>query len=281
MKYEAKVDETGDGIGDTNTDCNYSSTTFSWKHYDRCPYTENNREIVSTAEGYPLAYISQIEAKDACESIGEGYHLITNEEWMTIARNIERQPENWTGGQVGSGRIYMGNTSNNYDAQCSSDGGCYDSSLNPDFGTGRDETAKLVLSNGSSIWDLSGNMWEWNDKTLDVSTAGNLPHDSTKTLNWDWIEFSEGASRSSAGVLDNLGVLERKDLVPLNQSYNTNQGIGRIYTDESYTSSTDRAVLRGGYWNYGSNAGPFAVKLISIPSDRDYGFGFRCSVVPS
>jgi len=38
-----------------------------------------------------------------------GYHLITNWEWMAIARDIEQVPENWTGGAVGSGMIKRGN----------------------------------------------------------------------------------------------------------------------------------------------------------------------------
>jgi formylglycine-generating enzyme required for sulfatase activity len=260
MKYEAKVDETGDGIGDTNTDCNYSSTIFSWKNNaSTCSYTENNREIVSTAEGYPLAYISQSQSKAACASIGEGYHLITNEEWMTIVRNIERQPENWTGGQIGSGVIKRGSV-----GDCE---GCYDSSdsrTDPDFGTGRDETAKLVLSNGSSIWDLSGNMWEW------VDTKIQLKYEPQPSGDIYWFE----------GEITDYGIKGRKAYTPLNLDYNIDHGIG--YMKSIYNSGTSqRAFRRGGDWGDGTLAGPFAVSLDNYSGDPRNDSGFRCSVVPS
>ena len=40
--------------------------------------------------------------------MGAGYHLITNNEWMTIARNIEANPTNWSNGITGSGYISNG-----------------------------------------------------------------------------------------------------------------------------------------------------------------------------
>jgi hypothetical protein len=42
--------------------------------------------------------MNQSEAIAACKSLGQGYHLVTNNEWMTIARNIESQGENWSTG---------------------------------------------------------------------------------------------------------------------------------------------------------------------------------------
>lgn len=49
---------------------------------------------------YPIVDITQAAAIDACKSMGEGYHLITNNEWMTIARNIEATSQNWSSGTV-------------------------------------------------------------------------------------------------------------------------------------------------------------------------------------
>lgn len=50
---------------------------------------------------YPIADINQAEAIAACQSMGSGYHLITNNEWMTIARSIEANPTNWSSGTIG------------------------------------------------------------------------------------------------------------------------------------------------------------------------------------
>lgn len=59
----------------------------------------------------------------ACKNMGPGYHLITNNEWMTIARSIEANPQNdwqivngfidpnsqnWNSGTVGVGNIFNG-----------------------------------------------------------------------------------------------------------------------------------------------------------------------------
>jgi len=42
--------------------------------------------------GSPIAGVTHAEAKAICVSLGA--HLITNQEWMTIARNAEQQPSN-------------------------------------------------------------------------------------------------------------------------------------------------------------------------------------------
>ena len=66
---------------------------------------------VSIPNKFPIADIIHTAAIAACQSMGAGYHLITNNEWMTIARNIEQQGDNWNTGIVGSGGIYRGITS--------------------------------------------------------------------------------------------------------------------------------------------------------------------------
>ena len=288
-KYEMKVDQNGDGIGDVNTDCNYSSSDFTW-HNGTCPYTENNRTIVSSVEGYPLAYISQTQSQTACESLGSNYHLITNEEWMTIVRNLERVNENWTSGEVGTGSLKMGNT-----GSCTVGSACY-AGPDPDYtgapttvdGTSdRSETstAKLKLTNNQYIWDFSGNVWEWVDKNIDVSSVGSLPYyDISSTINpnglWLYLEFSEGVTNYDINYITDYGSLNYKDFYSLNSVWNTNQGTGRVYTRYDYTSSTVRGFLRGGTWYHGSNAGSLALRLSSGPSHLSSGLGLRCAVVP-
>ncbi|MFK7824622.1 MAG: hypothetical protein AB8G05_10715 [Oligoflexales bacterium] len=58
---------------------------------------------VSKPEGSPWVEIIQQQAITECASIGTGFRLITNEEWMTIAANITNVGENWSDGAVGAG----------------------------------------------------------------------------------------------------------------------------------------------------------------------------------
>ena len=52
----------------------------------------DDHEAVSR-QANPWTYITQDDAIKACQNIGA--HLMTNAEWMAIARNIEKVDENW------------------------------------------------------------------------------------------------------------------------------------------------------------------------------------------
>lgn len=52
--------------------------------------------------------ITQAQANAATAATGA--HLITEQEWMTIAANAAMQPANWSGGAVGSGTLPRGST---------------------------------------------------------------------------------------------------------------------------------------------------------------------------
>lgn len=108
-KYEMKMDYTGDGIGNLVLDfpdCNSGSLTVNTWGYDNCP----DGHIVSTPQGSPLVKVTHEETIFACESIGGS--LITNNEWMTIARNIELVSENWSENKIGRGFINIGHSDN-------------------------------------------------------------------------------------------------------------------------------------------------------------------------
>ena len=159
-QFEMKVDQNNDGIGDSNTFCNSDYNT--WKNnVEGCSYDTGTRHLVSSAAGYPLTSISQIDSITACESIGG--HLITNNEWMTLARNIERVPSNWSSGIVGDGNIYSGHNDAAPHAALVGD-------INNDNGyyltdqTSGNQRRTLILTNGEVVWDLAGNVSEWINK---------------------------------------------------------------------------------------------------------------------
>jgi prepilin-type N-terminal cleavage/methylation domain-containing protein len=214
------------------------------------------------AAGNPQVNITQPNAITACSLNGAGYGLINNNEWMTIARNIEGQGANWTGGTVGSGGLWRGhsdgNPNNALEASTDND---------PYFGTGNVspsiERRTHTLSNGEVIWDISGNVWEW---TSDTILGQDKPNNSSGGFWQQWTVFNTGGS---------YGQLSYDLTRPSNTSWNSTQNMGQYYAG-TVTGTTTFAFLRGGNWNATAGAGVFALLLINAPSSPGTGIGFRC-----
>ena len=266
-RYEMKVDETGDGIGDVNTSCQ-NSTYATWNNgAATCGYDAGTRTLVSSAVGYPLATISQTTSATACSSLGSNYHLITNNERMTIARNIEQVTSNWSGGAVGSGYIYSGHNDSVPNAALAGD----TNNSNGYYLTGQtsgNQRRTLTLTNGEVIWDMSGNVWEWTTYTIN---AQDEPNDGTlPSATGEWIEYS---------AITDLGTMKYNDLFLLSSNdYNADNGIGRVYSDAGDTGA--RALFFGGKWDYGTYAGLMALNLTDVSGSTLSSLGLRCVVVP-
>ncbi len=279
-KYEMKMDANGDGLGDLVADypdCNTGSLSYNTWSYENCDYSDS---LVSTPEGSPIARISQTEAIAACQAIGG--HLITNNEWMTIARNIEQVPSNWSTGTVGQGFIYSGHNDN-------SPAGALEASIDTNGYAGTGQTSgnqrrTLTLTNGEVIWDLAGNVWQWTSDTIerkDQPDGFNNADDSNFTTGFNWFDYSKGGGVTQYISSDNLGntTLKYKDLFLLtSNSYNATNGVGRIYTYSNVgdTSTTVYSFLRGGSWYYGTHAGVLNLRLFYTPGYRYYSIGLRC-----
>jgi prepilin-type N-terminal cleavage/methylation domain-containing protein len=215
----------------------------------------------TAATGFPTVNISQTNAITACSLNGAGYGLINNNEWMTIARNIEAQPSNWTGGTVGSGGLWLGHSDN-------SPGSTLAASTDDNLGyTGTGNTSPSIekrthtLSNGETIWDLGGNVWEWTNNTI---LGKDQPTGSTPGFNWrQWTAITI------------YGTLSYDLTRPSNTSWNSSQNMGQIYSDGTSTNNTNFAFLRGGGVGP-TNAGVFTLDLISTPSFESFFIGFRC-----
>lgn len=226
---------------------------------------------ISQASGTPWVNISATTAQSECESITEGgflgtFSLISNPEWMTIARDIENYAPNWSGGSVGSGHIPRGHSDNSpsnalavTDTLDPYDGTGNNSGETP--GSGWEQKRTHTLSNGSVIWDLAGNVWEWTD--WDAGSAG----------------FTTGPTDEAASVfqlsVNPTGSLTADDYKPDNDTYNsTNNSFG------VWSGGSGGAALRGGGWGNFTNAGAFALILVYSPSSSDSSFGFRCVYHP-
>ena len=292
MKYEAKCAATSDPTtGLTSPDSGYHTYSDSGS---ACT-SGNSKQVVSVASGYPIANISQTNSISRCAAVtvgGSAAHLISNNEWMTVARNAEAQSPNWTGGSVGSGYLFAGHndnqpatalvasttdTGNNQCAYTDSAGtteapsSCPTNTANSQSGTVGNQKRVFTLSNGSYIWDLPGNVWEWTNDTI---TEANQP-DVSGQSGFNWREFT---------ALTSYGTLSYDMVRPAGTTYDATYGVGRIYHNSGSAATTLYGFLRGGYWNDADGAGAFTLTLSNTPSTTSYGIGFRCasdSVAPS
>lgn len=274
MKYEAKYDCNSDGDGDTAATCSApadSDAGLDWRDTDK-----QASKVVSTENGAPIVHITQTEAINACPS---GYHLITNNEWMTIARNIEAQSTNWANGVVGStvssgGGLKRGNVGN--------DDSVGYNGADPEQGAGRNAKAKLVLSNGSELWDLSGNVWEWNNDTIQRKDQPVAWNGTSNRSGWEWSGFSNDGLSWYLREYKAGSPLQIDNVQPADHSLNANHGVGRIYhySDSADATTTVYAFRRGGDWSNTSVAGVFALTLDIAPSYRNGRIGFRCASDP-
>ncbi len=296
MKYEAKCDADGNGVGDTTgTDTGYNT----WNNAAD-PCSGGSRQIVSSAAGWPLARIAQDDgtandSKSYCDS--RGWHLITNNEWMTIARNTERLGSNWCaldgtgcGNSPGSQYLAAGHNDNGpaFGLQASTDDSqvCYGTvtkDTNTACGSGATQRRTHFLANGEVIWDLAGNLWEWTDNTVQRKDEPDSATSGTPDVGFGWTDFASG-SLTRILVNNGQGFSMGYDVIrPSNSSWNANQRVGRIYTysDVSDTNTTVYAFLRGAHWDSGSHAGVFTLGLSNAPSGSGSGvIGFRCAVAP-
>ena len=237
---------------------------------------------VSKPEESPFWGISQNDARSACKNLnsessdsdidndtgGDGtYALISNSEWMTIARNIENVDKNWTSGTVGTGCLFRGNVGATVPCQ-GVDSGYNRGSFEPDFGLNRPDLAKLTLDNGAEIWDLSGNIVEfvdWNVAQEDKAyvLADGSPINSFK-------EFTA----LDANIEDD-DVMSPNTWQPTNPTLDSTNGIGKYIA----RGETHHVATRGGNWGNGSDAGVFALDFNS-EANTVLPRSFRCVYRP-
>jgi formylglycine-generating enzyme required for sulfatase activity len=263
MKYEAKAWDDSDtdneiDPGEVDTD-GLDGATDNWGNATHKP--------VSIADNQPWREIDANGAAAECESLGAGYDLISNDEWMAIARDAEGVAENWTGNSVGTGCLFRGNSGETAtgDGNGASDS-CGYNGADPEEGSVRDIRAKLKLSNGEEVYDFAGNVSEWSD--WDDPTSPSVGFQTAP----DTSSCSHGELTSVAGSCG--GILADTDYNTSNGGYTITQGVGYFYR------GSGSAALRGGSWGNGTVAGAFYLGLYSGPSVSNNYVGFRCVYRP-
>lgn len=272
MKYEAKADSNGDGIGDATQTTGYN--TWPANTYP----ISSSRKLVSSAAGYPVANISQTTAITAAANYTADQsgntiantHLITEAEWMTIAQNVLSVASNWSGGAVGSGYIYSGHNDNSPATalEASTDDSNGYANTGNTSSSGANQKRTLTLINGEVIWDMAGNVYEWTSGQITGNQPG-LTTDSALT----WRQWNK-----TKLLLNNFPTLSTPismasgSLANIN-SWTTSNGIGALYSN--YNETGLRGFLRGGSWYDGFSAGVLYLFLYCSPATVDNSVGLR------
>ncbi len=272
MKYEAKAyhsaNQTIDADGCNEAGC----TTGNWGLADHIP--------ASSSTGSPWRRIDATNASAECNSLNTGgatnYDLISNPEWMTIARNAESVSSNFQASVMARG--WAANNTNTshtpYDPwqnsapAPSTDPNClYNTAENSCASTGDHLYRRtLALSNGEEIWDLSGNVWEWVDWS---HTTAGLDLGPT-TCAASWVEFPAVVSDACYTG----GALLSHQVFPATSNGSSVEAFGRFF------GGSGGAALRGGRWGLGSSTGAFTLRLGNSTSGTGTDVGFRCVYRP-
>lgn len=230
---------------------------------------EENANIVSKSSVTPKVNVTPTQTKSLCTGIDNGagkYDLISNLEWMAIARDLEKVKENWSGGEVGSGCLHQGNIGSNV-AGCAFNAG---QALTVDERSqSQKDLSGHLLTSGDVIFDLSGNIGEYVDYTL----GGEMDY------------FENSCPSSWESLFDNgCNTLDTSHYLP-GQTYASTDskiyGLGRII---NYPQGV---ISRGGSYSYGLNGQAalesVGVFLMSTNDSLGRGYtsvGFRCVYRP-
>lgn len=218
----------------------------------------------------PWGGIDYNSARAHCAALGDSYHLITNSEWMTIAKSIERNPANWSGGAVGDGHIPTGHS----DGYCDGTGplgcqsgqdylaastddtqGCFGTNNNDCLDKGTEDfwqKRTFVLSNGKIIWDMAGNINSWVNMTWPV-TPGGL---------FSYIDPGDGPGMSIYQVNDTRSMLTYPTMTPFLffNEYQPSGNMRAFFPANDYTATTpwyDQLGFGTLRWENDTNAAVF------------------------
>jgi formylglycine-generating enzyme required for sulfatase activity len=296
MKYDAKCADISDltkGLEPVPGSKCTSEGTYR-NNSPGCACT-GRRWIVSAASGFPVTYIAETDstpdnAVGYCRQLG--WHLMTNSEWMTIARNVEQVPDNWCdkdgtncGHPPGTQGKILANGHNDNSARAlvagNDDQPCFGTTTGGSGQCGAKSSQKrtLTLNNGEIIWDLAGNVWQWID--IQVLRQDQPPSFTGGVLDrgWQWSEFAPGGLKTVISGNGSGPLLGYDSFRPSDPNWNSVNGVGRIYhfsgpKDDNPTAYT---FIRGGNWRHGYDSGVFTVHMSPVATKENIDdVGFRC-----
>ena len=257
-----------------------------------------NKNPISQPTGTPWVSVDWYEAREACKRVGA--HLITSNEWTTIARNIEattindtdddaglqlatghsdNAPANSLATTAGADPVVSGctltatqeNAANAYSAaSCEIRGNGAGGSTDADkgyYGTGQTWSATGYSAGAANKSQLRTAVLSNGQVIWDF--AGNV---------WEWNDWlcGNGVWYNSAAWVDwtnaNLTGYDKYAAGPSGSLTSVN-GAGQYYG----CSANGNAPFRGGAWDSTTDDGPFTLDLNNAPSLVFTSVGFRCA----
>jgi len=248
----------------TYIDANTPNSTWWWEDWNTVAY--NSSKIpVSMAGKYPIADITQSEAIAECSKIWA--HLITNNEWMTIARWIEEVSTNWSSGKVWVWNLYNW-VSNNTTLWCdakwwNSDSRMYATTTWAWSDELCNKKRSHRLYNGQIIWDLSWNVNEHVNKA--------------NTYDWSWYNVWQTIVDWSSYWTwwDDNWIYTTTDMDKYGSKYHLwiSSWMWNLYYANWVVNNV---FIRGAAASHGTTAGVFLLSLARTSTDLDRFVGFRC-----
>lgn len=241
-------------------DSRFGTTDFCVMKYE-AKKNGNGTVALAQAASKPWNNVTRPTAISASSNACAGCHLITEEEWLTIAHNALNVPSNWTGGSVGSGSVYLGYTDDWFSctgaAASTNDGDAY-------VGTGSSsgiQRRTLTLSNGEVIWDFSGGLTEWIAQRVSTGVPG--PKDN----NWhEWTSISDPGTITPNPF--------PAYATPAAATWGSSKGMGRVFSSPT-TGGT--AYVRGGGCADYTDAGLFYMNFNFSPGAENPYVTFRAA----
>lgn len=178
----------------TYADANTPDSSVWWTDWNTMQY-QDWKPIVSMAWKYPIADISQEQAISACRNMWEWYHLITNNEWMTIARNIEASSDNWSIKSAWKGILYNW-VSWDMTLWCNvtwwnTETRTYGTKTWPWIDNTCNLKRKFMLSNWQEIYDFAWNVSEFVNKANTIDWINFNQWQTTVSWSTSWVDYDD------------------------------------------------------------------------------------------
>ena len=227
-------------------------------------YAAVNVSGVATSQntGNKWTAINQPAAATAAAAVDANTHLLTEDEWMTIATNAAAQPANWSGSAVGSGTLSTGSATSTH-------GG-----------------TSFVLSNGQTIYFDTGNSsyyaaYEWTCYTGPSAQSCGLAAQNQPIPNNAYYTDQFGTFTSYGAFATSGGYYygdPRYANSALGSYVNSSRNAGLGYLRSSYASgsSTIYAFYRGA-WTGANSSGLFTLYVNTLQTYAHAQYGFRAA----
>jgi hypothetical protein len=219
----------------------------------------------------------------ACKDLsatGYTFDLISNSQWQSIARQIERYEVagsyiNWqNNSNSGDNAINRGASDviNRLAADANDANGCTGTSTPIDCsGTWHLNKRTHTLPNGQVIWDFAGNVAEW--------VRDNSPFNYGFNALWYTVLASSGTLCSSGSGCTGPQGRPKAAFGPFGDyTAKTTAPYGGLGIGE--TNYSHGAIVRGGAYDYGTWSGIFTTQKQYSSSSTDDYIGFRCVAIP-